>query len=420
MIKNIIKNCILLILSIVISLSFIEIFLSSLKLYQVDLRRHENKNILYNHIQKKNLSFDKRTLFEVYGDFKEKENYFPKVPPSIQFESLLTFGNISNSKIIGCNENGKYTLWKSDRYGFRNTDELWDEKNLDIILFGDSFTNGACVESDENISGNLIKNHSKKIINFGISGTGPLDQYAILKEYTKNLNSKYLVIIFYEGNDYRSLNLTKKMQPILYKYLENDEFSQNLIFKQTIVDENLKKLINRKEIEAEKNDYKKDEFKSNIFEYLSFSNFYKFHNIRSLAAGLILSKFEPIAELRLFSNNKIKNNNFSKIIDKFKEFGENKNSELILVYMPSVERYGKEYNKVSRIRLNKLDYIHKSITEIFEDKNIRYIDLKKDLFDKKVPQDYLFPLELSGYGHLSKRGYFEVSEVIYNFLYEKK
>ena len=420
MIKNIIKNCILLILSIVFSLSIIEIFLSSLKLYQVDLRRYENKNIIYNNIKKKNLSFDKRTLFEVYRDFKEKKNYLPKVPPSIQFESLLTFGNISNSKIIGCNENGKYTLWKSDRYGFRNTDELWEEKNLDIILFGDSFTNGACVESDENISGNLIKNHSKKIINFGISGTGPFDQYAILKEYSKNLDAKYLIIIFYEGNDYRSLNLTKKMQPTLYEYLEKDEFSQNLIFKQKIVDENLKKLINQKEIEAKKNNYIRDEFKSNIFEYLSFSNFYKFYNIRSLAAGLIVSKFESIAELRLFSNNKIKNNIFSKIIDKFKEFGKNRNSELILVYMPSVERYGKEYNKVSRIRLNKLDYIHKTITEIFEDKNVRYIDLKKDLFDKKVDQDYLFPLKLSGYGHLSKRGYFEVSEVIYNFLYEKK
>ena len=70
--------------------------------------------------------------------------------------------------------------------------------------------------------------------------------------------------------------------------------------------------------------------------------------------------------------------------------------------MPSVERYGKEYNKISNIRLNKLDYIYKSITEIFKNKNIRYIDLKKDLFDKNADQSYLFPLELSGYGHLSE------------------
>ena len=106
MIKNIIKNCILLFLSIVFSLSLIEIFLSSLKLYQLDLKRYENKKILYNHIQKKKLSFDKRTLFEVYRDTKKKENYFPKVLPGIQFESFLTFGNISNSQIIDCNENG--------------------------------------------------------------------------------------------------------------------------------------------------------------------------------------------------------------------------------------------------------------------------------------------------------------------------
>ena len=420
MIKNIIKNYILLILSIVLSLSFIEIFLSSLKSYQLDLKRYENKNILYNHIQKKNLSFDKRTLFEVYRDYKGKENYFPKVPPSIQFESLLTFGNVSNSQIIACNETGKYTIWKSDRYGFRNTDDLWEEKNLDIILFGDSFTNGSCVESDENISGNLIKNYSKKIINFGISGSGPLDQYAILKEYTKNLNAKYLIIIFYEGNDYRSLNLSKNMQPILYKYLEKDEFSQSLILKQKTIDENLKNLINQKEIEAAKNEHKKDELKENIFDYLTFSNFYKFYNLRNLASDIIISKFETVAELRLFSNNNVKNKTFSIIIDKLKEYGKSKNSELIFVYMPSVERYGKEYNKISNTRLNKLDYIYKSITEIFKNKNVRYIDLKKDLFDKNADQSYLFPLELSGYGHLSKRGYFEVSEVIYNFLYEKK
>ena len=420
MFKNILKNFSLLGLSIIFSLSIVEIFLSSLKSYQFDLRGLENKKILNNHIEKKNLSFDKRTLLEVYKDLKRKKNYFPKVTPSIKFDNILTFANISNSQIIACNEIGKYTIWKSDRYGFRNRDELWEKEKLDIILLGDSFTNGSCVESNQNISGNLIKNHSKKIINLGISGTGPLDQYAILKEYTKNLNAKYLILIFYEGNDYRSLNLTKKMQPILYKYLENDGFSQNLISKQKIIDENLKNLINQKEIEAAKNNYKNYDLKVNIFDYFNFSNFYKFTNIRNLASGIIVNKFETVAELRIFSNNHIKNKTFSIIIDKLKEYGRSKNSELILVYMPSVERYGKEYNKISRIRLNKLDYIYKSITEIFKDKNVRYIDLKKDLFDKNVDQRYLFPLELSGYGHLSKRGYFEVSKVIYNFLYEKK
>ena len=87
MIKNIVKNCILLILSIVLSLSLIEIFLSSFKSYQLDLKRYENKNVLYSHIQKKNLSFDKRTLFEVYaGIIKEKKTISPKFPQAFNLK----------------------------------------------------------------------------------------------------------------------------------------------------------------------------------------------------------------------------------------------------------------------------------------------------------------------------------------------
>ena len=68
------------------------------------------------------------------------------------------------------------------------------------------------------------------------------------------------------------------MQPILYKYLEKDEFSQSLILKQKTIDENLKNLINQKKLRQKKTIIKKDELKENIFDYLSFSNFYKFYN----------------------------------------------------------------------------------------------------------------------------------------------
>ena len=57
MIKNILKNFLLLSLSIIFSLSIVEIFLSSLKSYQFDLRGLENKKILNNHIEKKKIIF---------------------------------------------------------------------------------------------------------------------------------------------------------------------------------------------------------------------------------------------------------------------------------------------------------------------------------------------------------------------------
>ena len=44
--KEITRNSVLLILSFMISLSFIEIILSTVKLYQIDVKRFENKKIL--------------------------------------------------------------------------------------------------------------------------------------------------------------------------------------------------------------------------------------------------------------------------------------------------------------------------------------------------------------------------------------
>ena len=412
-------NFIILIFSLIIAFSFMEIVLGSIKLFQLDLKRSENQKILFNHLDKNKISFDKRSALEVYNGIKSEKIIFPKVVPGIKFDEFISLANISNSQIIDCNENGEYSIWRSDRYGFRNLDNIWDEKDLDIIFIGDSFTVGACVQNNQNISGNISKNYSKKILNLGVSGSGPLHQFAKLKEYTKSFKSEYLILIFYEGNDYKSLNTSKSTSPILYKYLENDNFSQNLISKQKIINKNLKQFIDLKEIEAQKRNFKKNELNTSILNYLSFSNFYKFYNLRSLITELLI-KYDFVSNLRLFSNNKNKNKTFAIILDKFEEYAKNQNSEFIVVYMPSVERYGDKYNKISRLRLSKLDYIYKSITEIIVEKNIRYIDIKKKLFDEKKDINYLFPLKLAGYGHLSTKGYFEVSEVIYNFLYEKK
>ena len=39
--------------------------------------------------------------------------------------------NTSNSETIFCNENG-YFIYQSDRYGFNNPDDQWDQKKLNI------------------------------------------------------------------------------------------------------------------------------------------------------------------------------------------------------------------------------------------------------------------------------------------------
>ena len=40
----------------------------------------------------------------------------------------------SNSKTIVCNENGYFSIFRSDRYGFNNPDYEWDKDEAKIIL----------------------------------------------------------------------------------------------------------------------------------------------------------------------------------------------------------------------------------------------------------------------------------------------
>ena len=45
---------------------------------------------------------------------------------------------------IHCNENGYYSTYESDRYGFNNPDEEWESSEIEYLLVGRFFTHGVC------------------------------------------------------------------------------------------------------------------------------------------------------------------------------------------------------------------------------------------------------------------------------------
>ena len=89
---------------------------------------------------------------------------------------------ISNSKTINCNENGYFSVHKSDRYGFNNPDSEWDEENIEYLLVGDSFAYGACVNPPDDIS-NVLNFIEQKNLKHTYGGNGPLIEYASLKNF---------------------------------------------------------------------------------------------------------------------------------------------------------------------------------------------------------------------------------------------
>ena len=103
--------------------------------------------------------FDTRTKRAVYNDVSKNRKVVPTAPLdndviSGKNSDLYPLAGFPNEYTLFCNEHGQYVFYDSDRYGFRNNDNLWDKK-IDAVLLGDSFAHGACVDQDEGFAKNL-------------------------------------------------------------------------------------------------------------------------------------------------------------------------------------------------------------------------------------------------------------------------
>ena len=190
---------------------------------------------------------------------------------------IFPLSGISNSKTINCNENGYFSVHKSDRYGFNNPDSEWDEENIEYLLVGDSFAYGACVNPPDDISNVLRILSNRKILNIAYGGNGPLIEYASLKEFL-NEKVKKVLWVYYEGNDQSDLKRELK-NDVLRKYLNDNTFSQELKNKQNKVD-----ILTKDKMDASIEDIFKYEINSKKNKNLSFAiiKFIKLYNLRSM------------------------------------------------------------------------------------------------------------------------------------------
>jgi hypothetical protein len=339
---------------------------------------YEKKTNL-NFQKKTNLNFDVRSPYEVFEDLKKTySNVTISVAPTnfLFFKELdfLSLAGISKAKTISCNENGYYSIYQSDRFGFNNPDKEWDSKEIEYLLVGDSFTHGDCVNMPNDIS-SVLRNLSKKtVINLGYKGNGPLIEYATLREYLTP-NTKNVLWLYFEGNDLANLKDELKNK-ILNKYLTNQEFKQDLKFKQNQIDQFLTIFVT----------IEKDRENVREFHNTKIMKFIKLYNIRGL-----LNQLLPPTELRV-------------ILKLAKELVEDNNGKLYFIYLPEFHRYKKIIN------FNKNNSKQK-IKKIVNDLSIEFIDIDEEVFKKEKNPLKLFPFELDG--HYNVEGYKKVAVKIY-------
>ena len=351
------------------------------------------------YFEKNNQIYDRRSKVEFYSDLS---NQYDNVAMSFVPANLIDKKNInilplsgkSFSKTIHCNENGYYSVYDSDRYGFNNPDKEWDKNFVEFILVGDSYLQGACVNRPDDISSTIRNLSEGAVLNLGMRSNGPLLEFASLKEYYKK-NTKNIVWIYYEGNDIEDLyrELSNK---ILTKYLLNENFSQNLLAKQKNIDE----------ISSTKVPKKNKSFILNN----PVLNFLKLNQLRYNIKVFIMKS--NVSEVKDKDSKLNTISKFRDLLSLTKNFADKNNSNLIFVYLPYSLRYDEIVKQEKYYEtFDKKDYF--KIKEILKDLDIKFIDTHTEVFSKRDNPLEFFPFKKPN-THYTSEAYKLIGELIYN------
>jgi len=329
------------------------------------------------------ISYDTRTVMEVTEDLRDSGvKAFPNICPcAFNISNGLTtkngrifpLGIISNSTVVLRNEGGYFPIVETDEHGFNNSKGLYIENNVDIVLTGDSFAEGVSVHSNETI-GAVLRQLNFNAISVGKQGNSPLIELAALKEYAEPLKPKIVLWLFY-GNDL--LGLQGEMgSSILKKYLNEDDYSQNLISRQEEIDGVLIKYV--------QSEWEKEKKKKRIINRLKLNKLRRTLNLEHSFS------YKPYTPTPVFRD----------VLQKSKQMVSKWNGKMYFVYLPGFERYSTGNEHVNR------DFVMQMATEL----DIPIIDIHKEVFDPQSDPLSLFPFRVAG--HYNAQGYRLVAEAI--------
>lgn len=195
--------------------------------------------------------WDQRQLVDVWQDERALgRDAWPSVRPrlvykwrrrSLQIEGreMLPLGGISSVPTVFGNESGEWSTFVADEHGFNNPPGLWTAP-LDLVLIGDSFTQGAYVRPEAGVAP-VIRRARPSTLSLGMLGNGPLIELATIAEYVPILRPRQVLWLYFR-NDLPDLEL-ERTSPLLMKYVDDPSYSQRLADSQPAIDGTLRKAV---------------------------------------------------------------------------------------------------------------------------------------------------------------------------------
>jgi hypothetical protein len=247
-------------------------------------------------------------------------------------DSILPLAGLSQTTTTFCNELGQFIVFRSDRYGFRNDDRLWDAKPP-FMLVGDSFAQGACVPDDATIPSSLAR-LGLPTVSVAYNSNGPLAELAALAEYGPLVRPATVIWLYYEGND--PTDLDRELEsPVLRQYLTAG-FRQDLPNRQAEIDRLLRTALDaRPEIQ---------EINAAVASRWEFSGILSLRNIRALIRSAVpkpagqraAPELDDAVAIRLTEQ---RLSDLELVLIRAKEVVGTWRGRLIIVYLPASERY---------------------------------------------------------------------------------
>jgi len=312
-------------------------------------------------------------------------------------DAILPLGGISCVWTAFGNENDKYVIYLSDRFGFYNKDTIWDQEPK-ILLIGDSFAQGSYVEIDDTIA-SVMSNLYQTTVNIASSANGPFLNYASLREFGNYLKPKIILWMFAETNDLSDIPIETN-EPAIMRYFEED-YTQNLISRQEEADAHLRYLINQD-----------PEFQSILAAVKTGSNWSSIIRFRNIRGKInTLRKNKKVRDLTKNQKNIIKSapvqdlNPLRQILTKADSECSNWGGQLIFIYTPQWERYHPGSNPNQQ---------RSEVLNLVAELGIEMLDLH-EIFNK-MDDPLKFYNSREHATHFNESGYRRIAETIVDYL----
>jgi hypothetical protein len=164
-------------------------------------------------------------------------------------ERIFPLGQVADLPTIMCREGERpFAEFEADERGFNNPKGIWG-RPVDVMFIGDSMTYGACLPNRDHFIAQ-IRERFPSTLNLGVGGVGPLFALAHIREFVPKIKPKYIFYMYDENNDLYFLSPTGDADivreygnPILRKYLADDQFSQRIYERQSEINAALKQIV---------------------------------------------------------------------------------------------------------------------------------------------------------------------------------